>query len=73
MKLPGLNINPDELNPIHCCVCVNLGDMKRRAETVVAGYSVCRDHSVGLDEAGSLRAYLDVKRKASASPTDLGV
>lgn len=34
---------------------------------------VCRDHSVGLDEAGSLRAYLDVKRKASASPTDLGV
>lgn len=65
MKLPGLNINPDELNPIHCCVCVNLGDMKRRAETVVAGYSVCREHSVGLDEAGSLRAYLDAHRAAT--------
>ncbi len=69
MKLPGLNLDPQELNPIHCCVCVNLGNQRQRAETVVAGYAVCRDHSVGLDEAGSLRAYLDANRKALKNPT----
>ncbi len=51
-------------NPVHCCVCVNIGDQQRRAETIVAGYAVCTDHSVGLDEAGSLRAYIDRRRAA---------
>ncbi|KLI05810.1 hypothetical protein [Mycolicibacterium senegalense] len=65
MKLPGLDAR--ELNPVHCCVCVNIGDQTRKAETVVAGYAVCRDHSIGLDEVGSLREYIELRRKAFGS------
>jgi hypothetical protein len=58
MKLPGVNLDPRELNPIHCCVCINRGAMGVKAETIVLGYAVCADHSLALDEAGSLHKLL---------------
>lgn len=67
MKLPSLALDPKDLNPVHCCVCVNIGDQTRNAETVVAGYAVCRDHSVGLDEVSSLREYIELRRTALGS------
>lgn len=53
-------------NPVHCCVCTALGHRDARAATIVAGYSVCLDH-ITIDEAASLRAYVELRRKAFGS------
>ncbi len=69
MKLPGLNLDPRELNPVHCCVCVNTGNQSAKADTIVKGYAVCAAHSVGLDDSASLRDYIDAIQRARKHPT----
>lgn len=60
MKLPGLSIDPSELNPVHCCLCINLG-IQGKAVTIVKGYAACAKHSVVLDELGLVDAIAKVK------------
>ncbi|MCT7372713.1 hypothetical protein [Mycolicibacterium llatzerense] len=69
MKLPGINLNPEDLNPVHCCVCVNVGNMSVKAETLVKGYAVCAAHSVRLDDSASLRECIEAIVKAWDNPT----
>lgn len=41
-------------NPVGCAVCVNLGDFKQRAETIVRGYATCNAHSMLIDQHDSI-------------------
>lgn len=63
MKLPGLNLDPAELNPIRCCVCTALGHRDIKAETIIRGYSVCLDH-LTIDEHLTVRDYAEAIRGA---------
>ena len=48
MKLPGVNLDPAELNPVRCCVCAHLG-LPGKVEVVIRGSGVCVDHSMLID------------------------
>lgn len=67
MKLPGLNLDPAELNPVRCAVCVHLdaGDEPPHRLVVVRGYAVCPDHSLLIDETGSIAGALARLNRAS--------
>ena len=67
MKVPGLNLDPAELNPVRCAVCVHLDadDEPPPRLVVVRGYAVCPDHSLLIDEVGSVAQALDRLNRAS--------
>ena len=67
MKLPGLNLDPAELNPVRCAVCVHLDDDDKAPPrlVVVRGYAVCPDHSLLIDETGSIAGALARLNRAS--------
>lgn len=60
-------------NPVHCCVCVNLGDQQQRAETIVKGYAVCTAHSTVIDAAESLAHAIDAARYEAGRRNAMGI
>lgn len=49
-------------NPVHCVVCIHLGNHQQRAETIVHGNSVCVAHSLLVDEYPTLRAAISAAK-----------
>jgi hypothetical protein len=59
VKLPGLNLDPAELNPVRCAVCAHV-DEAGKTEVVVRGAGVCVAHALLIDRfEGSLSAAVD--------------
>jgi hypothetical protein len=67
VKLPGLNLDPAELKPVRFAVCVHVdaGDEPPHRLVMVRGYAVCPNHSLLIDETGSIAGALARLNRAS--------